>query len=89
MLHKSRCSGSLAAVLMLSCASLRAATIRMVDTFQVGTTHQVGTTQGWGVCGGGSPNQPALQSGGGPSGASDNYSLLTSGGAGGPGSKRF
>jgi hypothetical protein len=82
MLHKSRCSGSLAAVLMLSCASLGAATIGMVDTFQVGTT------QGCEV-GGGSPNQPAVQSGGGPSGASDNYLLLTRSGAGGPGSKRF
>jgi len=66
---------------MLSCASLGAA-IGMVDTFQVGTT------QGCEV-GGGSPNQPAVQSGGGPSGASDNYLLLTRSGAGRPGSKRF
>jgi hypothetical protein len=57
-----------------------AVTAGQVDTFEDGTTMD------WGVCGA-HPTPPANIASGGPGGIADNFLQLTSGGAGGPGSK--
>ena len=50
-------------------------------------TFEDGTTMNWGVGAGGHPTPPANSNSGGPGGIADNFLQLTSGGAGGPGSR--